>query len=456
MRSRHALPALAAWLSTWLWVSTVAAESAKTGPYSRLEIFARALSHIENSYVGEVNDDTLIEGAIRGMLKVLDPHSAYLSSEELRILDSDTQGQFGGVGIEVDVHDGWLTVLRAMPSGPAARAGVLPGDRLLSIEGQMARDLSIEDALARMRGEPGTQVRVQLRRRGVEAAVDVTLTREIIRVQAVEGRLLADRCVYLQLRMFQEDTVQQLRQVLDEAVDRAAKGGGVTGVLLDLRDNPGGLLSSAVLVADEFLNDGVIVSTRGKSGKLLRENRASASGTRPAWPMVVLVNGYSASASEIVAGALHDQRRAVLVGTRTFGKGSVQNIIDMPDGSALKLTTALYYTPSGTSIQARGIDPDVVIEQLDANLLREARLGAGELSEASLAGHLAVPPTVASAAAELPVTPPPGAPSRGAPRAPLKSERPRPPFESDYQAFMGHQVLKALIAQSAQATAKPK
>ena len=455
MRSRHALPALAAWLSTWFWVTAVAAESVKTGPYSRLEIFARALSHIENSYVGEVNDDALIEGAIRGMLKVLDPHSAYLNSEELRILDNDTQGQFGGVGIEVDVHDGWLTVLRAMPGGPAARAGVLPGDRLLSIEGSMARDLSIEDALSHMRGEPGTQVRVQLRRRGVEAAVDVTLTREIIRVQAVEGRLLSDRCVYLQLRMFQEDSVPQLRQVLDEAVERAAKGGGVSGVLLDLRDNPGGLLSSAVLVADEFLSDGVIVSTRGKNGKLLRENRAGAAGTRPDWPMVVLVNGYSASASEIVAGALHDQHRAVLVGTRTFGKGSVQNIIDLPDGSALKLTTALYYTPSGNSIQARGIEPDVVIEQLDPNLLREARLGAGELSEATLVGHLAVPPTLAGAQAPAEAAAPQAgaSPARGVPRVPLKSERPRPPFESDYQAFMGHQVLKALIAQ---AVSRPK
>jgi len=245
------------------------------------------------------------------------------------------------------------------------------------------------------------------------------------------------------LRMFQEDSVEQLRRVLDEANDHAAKGGGITGVLLDVRDNPGGLLSSAVLIADEFLNDGVIVSTRGRGGKLLRENKASAAGTRPAWPMVVLVNGYSASASEIVAGALHDQKRAVLVGTRTFGKGSVQNIIDMPDGSALKLTTALYYTPNGTSIQARGIDPDVVIEQLDANLLREARLGAGEYSEAALARHLAVPELASDKAA------PAGAPARTAPRAPRTTERPLPPFESDYQAFMGHQVLKALIAQAA-------
>jgi carboxyl-terminal processing protease len=419
-----------------------------------LEIFARALSHIDNSYVGQVDDDALIEGAIRGMLKVLDPHSAYLNAEELRILDSDTQGQFGGVGVEVDVHDGWLTVLRVIPESPAARAGVLPGDRLLSIETKPARDLTIEDALQQMRGEPGTAVHVQLRRRGVDAAVDVTLTREIIRVQAVEGRLLPDRSVYVRLRMFQEDSVEQLRRVLDEANDHAAKGGGITGVLLDVRDNPGGLLSSAVLVADEFLSDGVIVSTRGRGGKLLRENRASAAGTRPAWPMVVLTNGYSASASEIVAGALHDQHRAVLVGTRTFGKGSVQNVIDMPDGSALKLTTALYYTPNGTSIQARGIEPDVVIEQLDANVLREARLGATEYSEAALARHLNVPDASRAAGdgANAPATPPKSGsgstpPARTAPRLPRVGERPLPPFESDYQAFMGHQVLKALIAQ---------
>lgn len=452
MRSRIAVGVSAAWLSMWLLLTSVAAESAKTGPYSRLEIFARALSHIDNSYVGEVDDDALIEGAIRGMLKVLDPHSAYLNAEELRILDSDTQGQFGGVGVEVDVHDGWLTVMRVIPESPAARASVQSGDRLLTIEGRSARDLSIEDALQQMRGEPGTAVHVQLRRRGAESAIDVTLTREIIRVQAVEGRLLPDRSVYVRLRMFQEDSVEQLRRVLDEASDHAAKGGGITGVLLDVRDNPGGLLSSAVLVADEFLTEGVIVSTRGRGGKLLRENRASAAGTRPAWPMVVLLNGYSASASEIVAGALHDQHRAVLVGTRTFGKGSVQNIIDMPDGSALKLTTALYYTPNGTSIQARGIEPDVVIEQLDANLLREARLGTGEYSEAALSGHLAVPETKLENTPASPssndVRQNPGAASRIAPRGPRATEKPLPPFESDYQAFMGHQVLKALIAQA--------
>jgi carboxyl-terminal processing protease len=430
---------------------TVSAQAGGTGAYPRLEVFARALAHIEGSYVGELSDDALIEGAIRGMLKVLDPHSAYLNAAELRILDSDTEGQFGGVGIEVDVNDGWLTVLRVMAGGPAAKAGVQPGDRFLRIEGKPARDLSIEDALQRMRGEPGTRVEVSLRRRNAENAIDLTLTRAIIHIDAVEGRLLPDGIVYLQIRVFQTDTITQLRRVLDEAVDAAAVsgkggpaadgGGKIRGVLLDLRDNPGGLLSAAVLVADEFLRDGVIVSTRGRGGKLLRENRAQSAGTRPNWPMVVLTNAYSASAAEIVAGALHDHERAVLVGTRTFGKGSVQNIVELPDGTAMKLTTALYYTPLGTSIQAKGIEPDVFIEQLDAAVLKEARLGKGEVSEASRAGHLgngdgAVPPE----------PPPPPAGDRKTPKAPASTEERQPVFQDDYQAFMGHQVLRALLA----------
>jgi len=442
MRSRRV--AAACFLASF-WGSAVAAESAKTPAYPRLEIFARALSHIENSYVGNVDQDAIIEGAIRGMLKVLDPHSAYLNAEELRILDSDTQGQFGGVGIEVDVNDGWLTVLHVMANGPAARAGVQVGDRLLSIEDSPARDLSIEDALSRMRGDPGTQVRVQLRRRGVEAAVAVTLVRDMIHIDAVEGRLLPDHVVYVRLRIFQEDSAEQVHRVIDEAVDHAAGDGGVRGILFDLRDNPGGLLSAAVLIADEFLRDGVIVSTRGRGGKLLRENRASAAGTRPDWPMVVLVNGYSASASEIVAGALHDQHRAVLVGTRTFGKGSVQNVIDLPDGSAMKLTTALYYTPNGSSIQARGIEPDVVIEQLDPGVLREARLGAGDITEASLTGHLAMP----AAGPDSAGPPAKAAQPRNALRNGASGQTERSAFEGDYQAFMGHQMLKALMVQRA-------
>lgn len=434
--------ASSACLSSLALCSVVCAQAGSAGAYPRLEVFARALAHVEASYVGEVSDDALIEGAIRGMLKVLDPHSAYLNANELRILDSDTEGHFGGVGIEVDVNDGWLTVLRVMPNGPAAKAGVKPGDRFLTVDGKSARDISIEDALQRMRGEPGTRVNVTLRRRDAPAALDLTLTRDVIRVDAVEGRLLPDGVIYVQLRVFQEDTVSQLRRVLDEAVDRAAaEGGKVAGLLLDLRDNPGGLLSSAILVADEFLSEGVIVSTRGRGGKLLRENRAQRSGTRPDWPMVVLTNGYSASAAEIVAGALHDHERAVLVGARTFGKGSVQNIVDLPDGTAMKLTTALYFTPSGVSIQARGIEPDVFIEQLDPSVLKEARLGGGQVSEATLSGHLG------NGAGPLPSPAPPGTQDRKQPKQPSGTEERKPAFEDDYQAFMGHQVLRALLAQ---------
>jgi carboxyl-terminal processing protease len=448
--------ASSACLACCLTVSAVSAQTGSAGAYPRLEVFARALAHIEASYVGEVSDDALIEGAIRGMLKVLDPHSAYLNAAELRILDSDAEGQFGGVGIEVDVNDGWLTVLRVMPGGPAAKAGIQAGDRFLRIDGKPARDVSIEDALQSMRGEPGTRVSVSLRRRNAPNAIDLTLTRAIIHIDAVEGRLLSDGIVYVQLRVFQQDTITQLRRVLDEAVDSAAAsgkagpaahGGKVSGVLLDLRDNPGGLLSAAVLVADEFLNDGVIVSTRGRGGKLLRENRAQSTGTRPSWPIVVLTNGYSASAAEIVAGALHDHERAVLVGTRTFGKGSVQNVVELPDGTAMKLTTALYYTPSGTSIQARGIEPDVHIEQLDPAVLREARLGAGEVSEATLAGHLGEP----SAPRD---PPPPPSTDRKLPKQPSGADERQPAFQDDYQAFMGHQVLRALLAHEHRSAAK--
>jgi carboxyl-terminal processing protease len=421
---RDSAPLVLVWVVIFLGFDSSAHAQASASPYPRLEVFARALSHIENSYVGQADPDALIEGAIRGMLKVLDPHSSYLDRTELHQLMDDTQGRFGGVGVEIDVRDGWLTVLRVIPGGPAERAGVMAGDRFLTIEGESARDLPIDDAIVRMRGAPGTHVRVALRRAGVESAVDVTLTRAVIDVAAVEGRLLEDGCVYVSLRAFQQNTVDELRAVLDTAVERAGKR-GVRGVLLDLRDNPGGLLSAAVLVADEFLSDGVIVSTRSRGGKLLRENTASRAGTRPAWPMVALVNGYSASSSEIVAGALQDHRRAVIAGTRTFGKGSVQNVIDLPDGSALKLTTALYYTPSGASIQARGIVPDVLIEQLDAATLEQARRGQASTSEADLSGHLVVQPK-GSAALDT---------KAGA--------------SSDYQGTMALQVLRALVAQAA-------
>jgi len=390
---------------------------------------------VEQSYVGEVDGDQLMYGAIRGMLKVLDPHSEFLPPEQYRILTSDTEGEYGGVGLEIDVRDGWLTVVSVFDGSPAQRAGVRPGDRFLMIEGEAARDLPVQDALERMRGEPGTKVHVALRRDGEENAIELTLPREVIEVRAVDARVLPDRIAYVKLKIFQETTANELREALDAAVEHAAAQGGLRGVLLDLRGNPGGLLSSAVLVADEFLSEGVIVSTRGRGGRMLREQQATAAGTRPNWPLVLIVDGYSASASEIVAGALHDHGRAVLVGTRTFGKGSVQNVIELPDHSAIKLTTALYYTPSGRSIQANGIQPDVLVEQLDLAALRRAQVGEAGLSEAKLQGHLDGEATVPASSKPT---------DRGLRTGPAGNPA-QAPFADDFQARMAHQVLNALI-----------
>jgi carboxyl-terminal processing protease len=414
------------------------AEPQADSPYRRLEIFARALAHVEQSYVTDANQDELIYGAIRGMLRVLDPHSAFLDPAQVQILTSDSEGRYGGVGIEIDVRDGWLTVVSAFEGGPAARAGVQPGDRFLSIDGLIARDMPIEEAQQHMRGAPGTQVKASLRRPTADDAIEVVLTREIIEVRAVDARVLADRTIYLRLKVFDDTTATELRRALDEASERAAASGGLRGLVLDLRGNPGGLLSSAVLVADEFLAEGVIVSTRARGGKLLREHRASAAGTRPDWPIVVLIDGYTASAAEIVAGALRDHKRAVIVGTRSFGKGSVQNVIELPDRSAIKLTTALYYTPSGRSIQAEGIEPDVRIEQLDPQALARARIDSDQLREESLAQHLQ-----SQRGAQPAVVPV----DRGA-RAAVQTagRRSNDPFADDFQARMAHQVLKALIA----------
>jgi carboxyl-terminal processing protease len=399
-------------------------------PYQNLSTFARALAHIELSYVSAVDQDKLLYGAIRGMVRTLDPHSDYLDPDEFRVLASDTRGRFGGVGVEIDVRDGWLTVTAVFPNGPAQRMGLRVGDRFVAIEGMRARDMPIEEAVRRMRGEPGTEVRVSLRRSDDQPAIEATLKREIIAVDAVEGRVLEDRYVYVRLRVFQETTTSELADVLDQAIDSLRDRGGVRGVLLDMRDNPGGLLDQAISVADEFLEEGVIVSTRGREGKELSSAGARRSGTRPPWPMVVLVNGYTASAAEIVAGALRDHRRALIVGTRTFGKGSVQNVIELPDASALKLTVARYYTPSGHSIQAEGIEPDVVIEQVSSS----ANGPSAGLSEATLEGHLENESAVQDANAALP---------RGAPRR-AGVGKSAAAFGDDFQARLAYQTLRAI------------
>jgi carboxyl-terminal processing protease len=423
-------------------VEHAGATEGRTSPYANLGIFARALSHIEAVHVETPDQDQLVYGAIKGMVSTLDPHSTFMSPDEYRVLTSDTQGRFGGIGVEIDVRDGWLTVHGVFEGGPADRAGIQPGDRFLTIDGRRARDMPVSEAVRVMRGEPGTRVVVTIRREGAEEALRMTLTREIIRVDAVEARILPDRVLHLRLKVFQGTTTEELRRALDAAVERTASAGGLRGILLDMRRNPGGLLDEAIRVSDEFLESGVIVSTRGRGGRLLSEASAHRAGTRPAWPMVVLVDNYTASAAEIVAGALRDHGRAIVVGSRTWGKGSVQNVIELPDGSAMKLTVARYYTPSGRSIQAEGIEPDVAIEQLDEATSRDlVDRAIQRISEADLERHL----TADGREEEPPVED--VTPRTEVRRAPSDPPEASSPFADDFQARMAHQVLRALIVQ---------
>jgi carboxyl-terminal processing protease len=428
-RTSYITAACSSVIACALLVGSASAQSKEQSPYYKLEAFTRALAHIEQSYVDVPDGERLMRGAIRGMVEELDPHSVYLDRDELQILEDDAEGRYAGIGTEIDVRDGWLTVSAVLDGSPAQRAGLKPGDRFLLIEGVPARDMPLLDAIGRMRGAPGTRVRVSLRRNHVEDAIERELTREMIAIRAVDARVLEDATVMLRLRVFQETTASELHRALEQSAAACAPHGGIRGMVIDLRDNPGGLVAAAVDVADEFLSEGMIVQTRGRGDRVFQTQTATSAGTQPDYPIVLLVNARTASAAEILAGALRDHERAVVVGERTFGKGSVQNIIGLPDGSAIKLTTARYYTPSGRAIQARGIEPDVAVgESSDVR----AQLDA-PVREADLDRHLS------PADMEAPSTPA----SRRTARAADPSAA---PFASDEQARTAHQVLRALIA----------
>ncbi|MEM7137768.1 MAG: S41 family peptidase [Myxococcota bacterium] len=413
-----------------LLIALTASEApARRSPFQPLTIFARALATIEVNYVEPVDQKSLLYGAIRGLTSALDPHSVFLDPQEYAILESDAEGRFAGVGVEVSARDGWLTVLAVFEGGPADAAGLRPGDRFLAIDGKDARDIRLYDAVQAIRGEPGTTVDVAIRREGAEHSIERTLTRAFIDVDPVESEVLADGVVYLRIRAFQDNTTDAVVAALDRAVGELRGRGGVQGLLIDLRDNGGGLLREAVLVSDQFLSSGVILTTRGRGGELIREFAARRGGTRPKWPIVILINENTASAAEIVAGALSDQGRALLVGVRTFGKGSVQNVFELPDGSALKLTVARYFTPSGRSIQAAGITPDVVIEQ-------PTEEGATPpIREEELEGHL-------SAAAQRPTR----RAAKSKPSAAPPQVDPPQPGTDDPQRDRAHQLLLNQIA----------
>ncbi|MEM6955758.1 MAG: S41 family peptidase [Myxococcota bacterium] len=431
MRLPHLLVAFG--LGLCIGPRLVDADASSASPFENLSIFARVLAHIEAAHVEPVDQDALIQGALKGLAGALDPHTVYLTPDEYRMLAADTQGEFAGVGVEISVRDdGWITVLSVFEGGPADRAGLEPGDRFVHLAGRPARDMRIRDAVRWMRGEPGTTVRVGIRREGEEGTLELDLVRELIEVNPVDAVLLPGQILHVKLRAFQANTSRALNEALDRALEES---GELRGVILDLRNNPGGLVREAVAVVDAFVSSGTIVSTRGRGGVVLDEARASRRGTRPDWPLVVLVNGYSASASEIVAGALQDLSRATVVGTTTWGKGSVQNIIELPDGGALKLTIARYFTPNGVSIQARGIEPDLRVEQLSAAAVRAARLETSQQpSEASLEQHLD-----GRAPADL------GArPDRDAPRE--DGQGGAMPFADDHQGRMAYEALSAIAA----------
>lgn len=363
-------------------VSAVAGET-----YDRLETFTNILTIVQKNYVEEVETTDLLEGAVNGMLGSLDPHSAYLTPELYKELQVDTKGSFGGLGIEITNRSGILTVVSPIEDTPAYRAGIQPGDQIVKIEGELTKDMALMDAVKKMRGRPGSKVTISVKREGAADLIDFTITREDIQIQSVKSRDFGNGYGYIRITQFQERTAQNVDAALEKIAE--ANDGTIRGLVLDLRNDPGGLLSQAVKVTDEFLNSGMIVYTDGRLDSQNQKYFAHKQGSHTDFPMVILVNGGTASAAEIVAGALQDHKRALVVGTQTFGKGSVQTILPLDDSSAIRLTTARYYTPSGRSIQATGIVPDIEMENNVRLVRQDGRpLPQDFLREANLPKHL--------------------------------------------------------------------
>jgi carboxyl-terminal processing protease len=356
----------------------------ETLPLESLRTFTEIFAKIKNDYVEPIDDKDLLENAIRGMLAGLDPHSAYLVPEDYKELQAGTSGEFGGLGIEVGMEDGFVKVISPIDDTPAYRAGVEAGDLIIRLDDTPVKGMALSDAVKIMRGKPGTDIVLTIIRTGEDKPLNITITRDVIRVTSVKSRMLEPGFGYVRISQFQSRTGENLREALAKLEDEA--DGSLKGLVLDLRNNPGGVLSAAVSVSDAFLEEGIIVYTEGRLEDAKLKFNAKPADILDGAPLVVLVNGGSASASEIVAGALQDHQRAIIMGQKTFGKGSVQTILPMDNGSALKLTTAKYYTPSGVSIQATGISPDIKLENL--KLTNTDAPATSRIKEADLARHL--------------------------------------------------------------------
>ncbi|MDQ6988216.1 MAG: S41 family peptidase [Mariprofundaceae bacterium] len=369
-----------------LWYGGFTQATAATN-YEQLQKFSKIMEMVRRSYVEEVSDEDLIDGALSGMLSSLDPHSVYLDKDMYKQMQVDTTGKFGGLGIEITAADGGIRIVAPIEDTPADRAGVHAADIIVKIDDLLTRGMSLPEAVKLMRGKPGTAIVLTIVRKDEAQPLEIRIVRDIIKVKSVKHDFVAPGYAYLRITQFQERTAELLKKDVVELKKKA--GGTLYGAVLDLRNNPGGLLDQAVSVSDLFLDSGGIVSTKSRTGRNL-SFKAKPGDVLGGVALTVLLNNGSASASEIVAGALKDNHRAVLIGERSFGKGSVQSVVGLPDGSAIKLTTALYYTPSGSSIQATGIEPDVLVEavRVKSEDKEKAKKKRPRVFERDLKGHL--------------------------------------------------------------------
>ena len=367
--------------------SQVVADKSPTNdvlPLKELRIFADIFGRIKSDYVEPVADEELLEYAIRGMLSGLDPHSTYLDDEAYKQLQEGTTGQFGGLGIEVGMEDGFVKVISPIDDTPAQKAGLQAGDLIIRLDDKSVKGMTLNDAVKVMRGKPGTPIELTVIREGVDKPLEFTIVRAVIKVASVKSRQLEPGYIYVRLSHFQSRTAEDMFNAISKLKKEA--DGTLKGMVLDLRNNPGGILNGAVAVSDAFLQEGLIVYTEGRIKDSKLKFTATPDDILDGAPIVVLVNNGSASASEIVAGALQDQRRAIIMGEQSFGKGSVQTVIPVSRSTAVKLTTARYFTPSGRSIQAEGIKPDIVLDRISVKEAQQS--GVEPLKEVDLTGHL--------------------------------------------------------------------
>jgi len=351
--------------------------------YKNLKTFNEVLDMVQKNYVEEIESKKLIDGAINGIMKSLDPHSTYMTADMYKELEVETRGSFGGIGIEITIKKDILTVVSPIEDTPAYNAGVKAGDHIIQIDGKSTKDITIMEAVKKLRGPKDTKVTITIMRENMTKPKDFVITRATIKIKSVKSKLYEDNIGYIRVSSFQERTVDDLKK---ELKDLNVKIANPKGLILDLRNNPGGLLNQAVGVADVFLKSGIIVSTKGRSKNMESKSVAKDDGNEPSCPIVILANEGTASAAEIVSGALQDNRRAIVIGTQTFGKGSVQTVIPLENGSALKLTTAKYYTPNGRSIQAEGIKPDIVVKHIRPS--EDKELNDDFVRERDLKGHI--------------------------------------------------------------------